>query len=188
MLMSMRTVFAANPAGNELLQWTEVSCVDFTKQVLAALGSRPSRPVTLFRDGASLIGGNVLPWALYWRAALPKGELTVLPTPPAETLKVTRNALGKLQTCLPAPPSAAARGGGQGGGLGTFPSELPATLRVPAGRFGETPHSVAMGLAWLLITSAGVKSWKGVGTTSARRHQVMEKSWRRSVWRRQVFF
>ena len=38
-------------AGTELLPWTPFPCVDFGTHVLAALGSRPSRPVILFHGG-----------------------------------------------------------------------------------------------------------------------------------------
>ena len=38
-------------AGTELLPWTAFRLVDLTKQLLAALGSRPSRTVSLFQNG-----------------------------------------------------------------------------------------------------------------------------------------
>ena len=38
-------------AGTELLPWTAFQLVDLTKQLLAALGSRPSRTVSLFQNG-----------------------------------------------------------------------------------------------------------------------------------------
>ena len=39
-----------------------------------------------------------------------------------------------------------------------------------------------------ILLGAGVKSWKGVKTARACRHQVMEKSWKRSACRHVVFF
>ena len=47
-------------AGTELLPWMAVPCVELAKHVLTALGARPSRPVTLFREGASLFAGYAL--------------------------------------------------------------------------------------------------------------------------------
>ena len=48
-------------AGTELLPWTTFQCVGLTKQVLSALGSRPSRVVNLFHHGVMVREVQVAP-------------------------------------------------------------------------------------------------------------------------------
>ena len=48
-------------AGTELLPWTAFQLVDLTKQLLAALGSRPSRTVSLFQNGVMVSDVHAAP-------------------------------------------------------------------------------------------------------------------------------